>query len=190
MRLPRCRRDATLQLGDLQKNGLDGAEALYGIIYSGRNSMPGCAGAGGGGLLSPGALGLPALSRKGPAVHPGRPQLCVVGSIMWPTCNLRSYHLLYWVFTRSRRFGQECAPRVSGQGPGFPVSKQSLSRNSRTPLVTPFILCLRPHPLLCTSPPFTQGACTFGPRLADEDIQQLAAYVLAQAQAGWPTPEQ
>ncbi|KAL4422090.1 hypothetical protein ABPG77_001558 [Micractinium sp. CCAP 211/92] len=77
------RRDATLQLGDLQKNGLDGVEALYGIIYRGRNSMPG--------------------------------------------------------------FGQECAPR---------------------------------------------GACTFGPRLADEDIQQLAAYVLAQAQAGWPTPEQ
>lgn len=35
-----------------------------------------------------------------------------------------------------------------------------------------------------------QGACTFGPRLSDEDIQQLAAYVLAQAQAGWPTPEQ
>lgn len=77
------RRDATLQLGDLQKNGLDGPEALYSIIYSGRNSMPG--------------------------------------------------------------FGQECAPR---------------------------------------------GACTFGPRLSDEDIQQLAAYVLAQAQAGWPTPEQ
>ncbi|KAL4458244.1 hypothetical protein ABPG75_013109 [Micractinium tetrahymenae] len=73
------RRDATLQLGDLQKNGLEGEEALYGIIYSGRNSMPG--------------------------------------------------------------FGQECAPR---------------------------------------------GACTFGPRLADEDIQELAAYVLAQAQAGWP----
>lgn len=38
------RRDATLQLGDLQKNGLDGPEALYSIIYSGRNSMPGCAG--------------------------------------------------------------------------------------------------------------------------------------------------
>ncbi|PSC69669.1 cytochrome chloroplast precursor [Micractinium conductrix] len=78
------RRDATLQLADLQKYGMadgDGG-ALYDVIYSGKNSMPG--------------------------------------------------------------FGEGCAPR---------------------------------------------GACTFGPRLADEDIRQLAEYVLAQANAGWPAAE-
>jgi hypothetical protein len=30
-----------------------------------------------------------------------------------------------------------------------------------------------------------QGACTFGPRLADEDIQALADFVLANAKNGW-----
>jgi hypothetical protein len=31
-----------------------------------------------------------------------------------------------------------------------------------------------------------QGACTFGPRLADGEVQALADYVLKQAEAGWP----
>lgn len=35
------RRDATLQLDDLQKNELINPEDLYNIIYSGRASMPG-----------------------------------------------------------------------------------------------------------------------------------------------------
>ena len=30
-----------------------------------------------------------------------------------------------------------------------------------------------------------QGKCTFGPRLSDAEIQQLSAYVLDQAEAGW-----
>ena len=31
-----------------------------------------------------------------------------------------------------------------------------------------------------------QGKCTFGARLADEDIRALAAFVLASAEQGWP----
>ena len=31
-----------------------------------------------------------------------------------------------------------------------------------------------------------RGQCTFGPRLADDDIAALAAFVAAQAAAGWP----
>lgn len=38
---PPCSRDATLQLGDLQKYGLADTEALYTLIYGGRGSMPG-----------------------------------------------------------------------------------------------------------------------------------------------------
>ncbi len=30
-----------------------------------------------------------------------------------------------------------------------------------------------------------QGKCTFGPRLLDEEIQQLTDYTLEQAAAGW-----
>jgi cytochrome c6 len=30
-----------------------------------------------------------------------------------------------------------------------------------------------------------KGACTFGPRLADGEVQALADYVLEQAKAGW-----
>jgi cytochrome c6 len=32
-----------------------------------------------------------------------------------------------------------------------------------------------------------KGACTFGPRLADGDVTELAEYVLAQADKGWPS---
>ena len=35
------RREATLQLEDLQRYGLDGPDALYTLIYSGKGSMPG-----------------------------------------------------------------------------------------------------------------------------------------------------
>ena len=31
-----------------------------------------------------------------------------------------------------------------------------------------------------------RGKCTFGPRLADDEIRELAAYVLRNAEAGWP----
>jgi len=30
-----------------------------------------------------------------------------------------------------------------------------------------------------------QGQCTFGPRLSEDDITRLSAYVLAQAAGGW-----
>jgi cytochrome c6 len=33
-----------------------------------------------------------------------------------------------------------------------------------------------------------KGACTFGARLSDADIDRLAAFVLEQAKAGWPAP--
>lgn len=36
-----CRRDATLQLGDLEKYGVADTQALYTVIYGGRGSMPG-----------------------------------------------------------------------------------------------------------------------------------------------------
>ncbi|EFN54427.1 hypothetical protein CHLNCDRAFT_17921, partial [Chlorella variabilis] len=72
------RRDATLQLGDLEKYGVADTQALYTVIYGGRGSMPG--------------------------------------------------------------FGLDCAPK---------------------------------------------GACTFGPRLADEEIKALAEFVLSSAQSGW-----
>lgn len=32
-----------------------------------------------------------------------------------------------------------------------------------------------------------KGACTFGPRLADEEVKGLAEYVLQQAAQGWPS---
>lgn len=38
---PPRRRDATLQLGDLQKAGLADEASLYQLTYAGRNSMPG-----------------------------------------------------------------------------------------------------------------------------------------------------
>lgn len=31
-----------------------------------------------------------------------------------------------------------------------------------------------------------KGKCTFGPRLSDDEIRELAAYVLRNAEAGWP----
>jgi cytochrome c6 len=31
-----------------------------------------------------------------------------------------------------------------------------------------------------------KARCTFGPRLADEEVKALAEYVLSQAEAGWP----
>lgn len=31
-----------------------------------------------------------------------------------------------------------------------------------------------------------RGACTFGARLSPEEVQALAEYVVAQADAGWP----
>ena len=32
-----------------------------------------------------------------------------------------------------------------------------------------------------------RGQCTFGARLSDADVDKLAAYVLEQAAAGWPS---
>lgn len=76
------RRDATLRLADLQKNGIADEEGVYRTIYSGRGSMPG--------------------------------------------------------------YGVDCAPKLQ---------------------------------------------CTFGPRLSDDQIKSLAAYVLDRAQAGWEGAE-
>jgi cytochrome c6 len=33
-----------------------------------------------------------------------------------------------------------------------------------------------------------RGACTFGARLSESDIERLSSYVLEQAKAGWPAP--
>ena len=33
-----------------------------------------------------------------------------------------------------------------------------------------------------------KGQCTFGPRLSDDTIRGLAAYVADQARSGWPQP--
>lgn len=46
--------------------------------------------------------------------------------------------------------------------------------------------CMRAEP--CALPP-PAAQCTFGPRLGDDEIRQLAEYVLAQANAGWPAPQ-
>jgi hypothetical protein len=35
----------------------------------------------------------------------------------------------------------------------------------------------------------TKGACTFGPRLSDDDVRALSQYVLDRAADGWKAPE-
>ena len=70
---------ATLFPDDLKKNGYDGVEAIYDVIYRGKGKMPG--------------------------------------------------------------FGYDCVPK---------------------------------------------GQCTFGPRLSDEEIQQLSEYIVEQGKLGWP----
>lgn len=37
----------------------------------------------------------------------------------------------------------------------------------------------------CPNPRPLQGACTFGPRLSDEEVRDLATYVEQQAAADW-----
>lgn len=55
---------------------------------------------------------------------------------------------------------------------------RAMGRNAHPRCVPVFTPLLIP-------PKITQGKCTFGPRLSDEEIQSLAAYILQQAEAGW-----
>lgn len=50
------------------------------------------------------------------------------------------------------------------------------------------ILCAAASPILSVLRRL-QGACTFGPRLADEEIKALAEFVLSSAQSGWQKPQ-
>jgi cytochrome c6 len=89
------------------------------------------------------------------------------------------YRLIYAGKGRMPGFGQECTPKVQwwwwwwwpGSGCGTAASRAACQ-----PTHIPCCCCLF-LPL--------QLQCTFGPRLSDEEVQQLVSYVQEQAAADW-----
>lgn len=97
--------------------------------------------------------------------------------------------LTHFVALPCCRFGVECAPRVGASSrcsalllhhciaigrciARIEASQEPAAFRLCTHLVESFLLAV-------------QGACTFGPRLADEEVQALAVFVLDNAKNGW-----
>jgi hypothetical protein len=122
------------------------------------------------------------------------------------------YDIIYKGKGRMPGFGQECAPRVSGgmgygskrYGPhilvfGLYACLATVIHEWFTSVEHGCSTCAMPQPptrelylhtathtgAVAAACVWLQGACTFGPRLSDEEVRDLATYVEQQAAAGW-----